>query len=237
MSAATGLARVTVRKGRRELARGGPPVGRIRRPGAGRPNLRWQADCRDALEVLVDPLTRGDPTSPLRWTCKSRANAGKGPRTPTATPSLSTSMRPWTASCSVSNRSSRSIPRRRNWSATARRAGANGSRRARRRRCASTISRPTRAGRPFLTVSMTWAATRRGARPRHARLRRRLDSPLVAAAGAPRLPHRDRAVHHGRRRRQQRLSRPRLKAGTAAVRRRDAAPHPQIATKWSSDRL
>ena len=41
VSAATGLARVTVRKGRRELARGGPPVGRIRRPGAGRPNLRW----------------------------------------------------------------------------------------------------------------------------------------------------------------------------------------------------
>ena len=26
-----------------------------------------------ALEALVDPLTRGDPTSPLRWTCKSRA--------------------------------------------------------------------------------------------------------------------------------------------------------------------
>jgi len=25
------------------------------------------------LEHLVDPLTRGDPTSPLRWTCKSRA--------------------------------------------------------------------------------------------------------------------------------------------------------------------
>ena len=73
VSAATGLARVTVRKGRRELARGGPPVGRMRRPGAGRPNLRWQADCRDALEALVDPLTRGDPTSPLRWTCKSRA--------------------------------------------------------------------------------------------------------------------------------------------------------------------
>ena len=39
VSTATGLARVTVRKGRRELARGGPPVGRIRRPGAGRPNL------------------------------------------------------------------------------------------------------------------------------------------------------------------------------------------------------
>jgi len=26
-----------------------------------------------ALEALVDPLTRGDPTPPLRWTCKSRA--------------------------------------------------------------------------------------------------------------------------------------------------------------------
>ena len=30
------------------------------------------ADIRQALERLVDPLTRGDPQSPLRWTCKSR---------------------------------------------------------------------------------------------------------------------------------------------------------------------
>ena len=32
-----------------------------------------QPGLRSALEALVDPLTRGNPTSPLRWTCKSRA--------------------------------------------------------------------------------------------------------------------------------------------------------------------
>ena len=73
VSAATGLARATIRKGRQELARGGPPTDRLRRPGAGRPNQRTQPELRAALEALVDPLTRGDPTSPLRWTCKSRA--------------------------------------------------------------------------------------------------------------------------------------------------------------------
>jgi Rhodopirellula transposase DDE domain len=75
VSAATGLAPETIRKGRRELAVGdGAAAGRIRRPGAGRPNLEQdQPGLTAALERLVDPLTRGDPTSPLRWTCKSRA--------------------------------------------------------------------------------------------------------------------------------------------------------------------
>lgn len=74
VSAATGLARQTIRNGRRELAEGVPATGRIRRPGAGRPTLEHQQPgLTAALERLVDPLTRGDPTSPLRWTCKSRA--------------------------------------------------------------------------------------------------------------------------------------------------------------------
>ncbi len=68
VSAATGLARATIRKGRRELGRGGLATARVRRPGAGRPSQRTQPALRDALEALVDPLTRGDPTSPLRWT-------------------------------------------------------------------------------------------------------------------------------------------------------------------------
>ena len=47
---------------------------RVRRPGAGRPRLEAeQPGIREALERLVEPLTRGDPTSPLRWTSKSRA--------------------------------------------------------------------------------------------------------------------------------------------------------------------
>jgi transposase len=74
VSEATGIARQTIRSGRREIERGIEAAGRIRRPGAGRPRLKHaQPGLKTALEELVDPLTRGDPTSPLRWTCKSRA--------------------------------------------------------------------------------------------------------------------------------------------------------------------
>ena len=73
VSAATGLSRITIRKGRKELENGESlAVGRVRRDGAGRPSLREsQVGIREALEQLVDPVTRGDPMSPLRWTCKS----------------------------------------------------------------------------------------------------------------------------------------------------------------------
>jgi hypothetical protein len=74
VSAAKGLARQTIRRGRDEVAAGRVTAGRIRRPGAGHPVLETrQPGLKAALEQLVDPLTRGDPTSPLRWTCKSRA--------------------------------------------------------------------------------------------------------------------------------------------------------------------
>ena len=74
VSAATGLARETIRNGRRELARGVKVTGRIRQPGAGRPDVEdAQPGVTEALDLLVEPLTRGDPMSPLRWTCKSRA--------------------------------------------------------------------------------------------------------------------------------------------------------------------
>ena len=74
VSAATGLARDTIRKGRSEIERGVAVTDRIRRAGAGRPNLRvTQPGLEAALESLVEPLARGDPMSPLRWTCKSRA--------------------------------------------------------------------------------------------------------------------------------------------------------------------
>lgn len=74
VSDATGIARETIRKGRSEIERGGETSLRIRRPGAGRPTLKnSQPGLVEALEALVDPLTRGDPTSALRWTCKSRA--------------------------------------------------------------------------------------------------------------------------------------------------------------------
>ena len=74
VSSATGLAPATIRNGRREIAQGEPVTGRIRRPGGGRPTVEQrQPGLEAALEALVDPLTRGDRTSPLRWTCKSRA--------------------------------------------------------------------------------------------------------------------------------------------------------------------
>ncbi len=74
VSAATGLARDTIRNGRLEIGRGVAVTGRVRRAGGGRPSLtQTQPGLEAALERMVDPLTRGDPMSPLRWTCKSRA--------------------------------------------------------------------------------------------------------------------------------------------------------------------
>jgi len=74
VSAATGLARDTIRSGRMELERGIEARARVRRAGAGRPRLETrQPGIKEALEQMVDPLTRGDPMSPLRWTCKSKA--------------------------------------------------------------------------------------------------------------------------------------------------------------------
>ena len=74
VSDATGISLPTIRSGRRQLGSGEFERGRIRRPGAGRPTLGLlQPGLNEALERLVDPVSRGDPTSPLRWTCKSRA--------------------------------------------------------------------------------------------------------------------------------------------------------------------
>jgi transposase len=71
---ASGLARGTVIRGIAELktapkaARGQ----RIRRKGAGRKRtVEQDATLKRDLEALVEPVTRGDPESPLRWTCKS----------------------------------------------------------------------------------------------------------------------------------------------------------------------
>ena len=64
----------TIHRGRRKIARAEAPTDRLRCPGAGCPRIQEdQPGILAALEVLVDPLTRGDPTSVLRWTCKSRA--------------------------------------------------------------------------------------------------------------------------------------------------------------------
>jgi Rhodopirellula transposase DDE domain len=74
---ATGMARSTIHAGQRDLKE--PEAawlarasGRTRRAGGGRKALTEQDPTLvDALEALVDPLARGDPESPLRWTTKS----------------------------------------------------------------------------------------------------------------------------------------------------------------------
>jgi transposase len=69
---AAGVARPTVQKGLHELAQAVPGGDRVRRAGGGRKPLRTHdPPLLAALEALVDPDTRGDLMSPLRWTCKS----------------------------------------------------------------------------------------------------------------------------------------------------------------------
>jgi hypothetical protein len=70
---ATGIARSTIGRGLSELRWGGAgEAGRVRRPGAGRKSLsEMDASLLDDLRTLVEPETRGDPQSPLLWTCKS----------------------------------------------------------------------------------------------------------------------------------------------------------------------
>ncbi len=90
---ATGMSRTTVTAAVKEL---GEPVAstaeeRVRRPGVGRPSVtQVDPELMAALESLVDPATRGDPESPLRWTSKSTRMLAKelgvqgrraGPRT------------------------------------------------------------------------------------------------------------------------------------------------------------
>jgi hypothetical protein len=72
---ATGMSRTTIHAGMRELEaeeRRSLPLGRSRKPGGGRKAVTHHApDIMEALDKLVEPTTRGDPESPLRWTCKS----------------------------------------------------------------------------------------------------------------------------------------------------------------------
>jgi hypothetical protein len=63
--------RPTVRRGAAELDRPADPRGRIRRHDGPRRLGARDPGLLPALDRLVDPDTRGDPESPLRWTCKS----------------------------------------------------------------------------------------------------------------------------------------------------------------------
>jgi hypothetical protein len=82
VSRATGLARSTIGRALSEL-RGGETVDaeRVRRAGGGRkPMSETDASLIDDLRSLVEPTTRGDPQSPLLWTCKSLRKLSQGLR-------------------------------------------------------------------------------------------------------------------------------------------------------------
>lgn len=76
---ATGMSRQTVYDGLADLDDAtGLAAGRARRAGGGRQRLTERdPGLVAALEALVDPVTRGDPESPLRWTCKSTAQLAR----------------------------------------------------------------------------------------------------------------------------------------------------------------
>ncbi|HUY36470.1 MAG TPA: ISAzo13 family transposase [Pirellulales bacterium] len=74
----TGLSRPTIMAGLTELELSPKSrvvaAARVRSPGGGRRTLiQTDPGLLEALERLIDPATRGDPMSPLRWTCKSTA--------------------------------------------------------------------------------------------------------------------------------------------------------------------
>jgi hypothetical protein len=72
VATACALSRVTITKGIRELSETPMSTERVRRTGAGRPILeKDDPEILNLLDGLVEPLSRGDPESPLRWTCKS----------------------------------------------------------------------------------------------------------------------------------------------------------------------
>jgi hypothetical protein len=70
---ATGISRVTISKGKKEIkSKTGISSDRIREAGGGRKRLTQKhPNIIKDLDIMIDPLTRGDPESPLRWTCKS----------------------------------------------------------------------------------------------------------------------------------------------------------------------
>lgn len=73
VSRACGLSRKAIAKGIKEIEAGTAPApGRVRLAGAGRKRITdHDPRLAGALERLIDPDTRGDPETPLRWTCKS----------------------------------------------------------------------------------------------------------------------------------------------------------------------
>ena len=70
---ATGLSKATIHKGLKEIQnRNSLDFNRLRKNGGGRKKIiDQQPNILDAIESIVDPTSRGDPESPLRWSSKS----------------------------------------------------------------------------------------------------------------------------------------------------------------------
>src|SRR6202158_6205851 len=82
VSRSTGVSRRAIRQGLQELREAEPPKPsgphRIRRAGGGRKKtIEKDPSLRADLEQLVEPTERGDPASPLRWTCRSVRQLGQ----------------------------------------------------------------------------------------------------------------------------------------------------------------
>src|SRR5271169_5213489 len=80
-SRATGLARSTIGRGLKDLDDPGSLVGKVRRPGSGRPTLASKdTTLLEDLHKLLEPATMGDPMRPLRWVSKSHAKLARALR-------------------------------------------------------------------------------------------------------------------------------------------------------------
>lgn len=75
LSDITGMSTNTISRGIREIKDGDEDVSRVRNKGSGRKKLTIKyPEIKSCIEDIVEPDTRGDPESPLRWTCKSVRN-------------------------------------------------------------------------------------------------------------------------------------------------------------------
>ena len=93
---ASGLARTTIHRGIAELDQGSQTGTRTRQVGGGRKSaVEADSSLLDALEALVEPLTRGDPRPPCGGRVRVRGSWPL-PSASRATPSV---IRPWPASC------------------------------------------------------------------------------------------------------------------------------------------
>jgi hypothetical protein len=75
MSEVTGISPPTIRKGIQDLNEKNKTLQRVRKEGGGRKKATEKfPELKSILESIIEPDTRGDPESPLRWTCKSVRN-------------------------------------------------------------------------------------------------------------------------------------------------------------------